>query len=428
METYLIAMAVALLGGLMMSRLTKKVNLPAVTGYLIAGLLLGPYCLGALKLPYFGFHTLEQVEGFNIVTQTALGFIAFTIGNEFRVHQLKSMGAKAITIGIFQAVVATIFVDLALIGLHFIFPDMISIPAAITLGAIASATAPAATLMVVRQYKADGPLTRLLLLVVAIDDAVGLLLFSISFGVASALENGSISVMGVVVEPILEIVLSLLLGALVGVLLDRVELFFHSRSKRMSISVAFVLLAVSISMLEFEIGGVHIGFSLLLVCMMVGTVFCNVCDTSEELMSRVDGWTVPLNILFFVISGAELDLKILANPATLLIGVVYIIARSAGKYFGAYGSCRATHCSEAITKNLGITLLPQAGVALGMAITATQLSDGDLVRNVVLFSVLVYELIGPALTKRSLMKAGEIIPENRTSARTVNKPKTPVHI
>ena len=421
-------MAVALLGGLLMSRLTKKANLPAVTGYLIAGLILGPYCMGALDLPGFGFHTLKQVEEFNIITQTALGFIAFTIGNEFRLHQLKSMGAKAITIGIFQAVAATVLVDIALIALHFIFPDMISVPAAITLGAIASATAPAATLMVVRQYKADGSLTRLLLLVVAIDDAVGLLLFSISFGVASALEHGSISVMGVVVEPVLEIVLSLLLGAVVGILLDRVELFFHSRSKRMSISVAFVLLAVSLSMLEFEIGGVHIGFSLLLVCMMVGTVFCNVCDTSEELMSRVDGWTVPLNILFFVISGAELDLQILANPATLLIGIVYIIARSAGKYFGAYGSCRATHCSEAITKNLGITLLPQAGVALGMAITATQLSDGAMVRNVVLFSVLVYELIGPALTKRSLMSAGEINPENRTSARVINKPKTPVSL
>ena len=421
-------MAVALLGGLLMSRLTKKANLPAVTGYLFAGLILGPYCMGALDLPGFGFHTLKQVEEFNIITQTALGFIAFTIGNEFRLHQLKSMGAKAITIGIFQAVAATVLVDIALIALHFIFPDMISVPAAITLGAIASATAPAATLMVVRQYKADGSLTRLLLLVVAIDDAVGLLLFSISFGVASALEHGSISVMGVVVEPVLEIVLSLLLGAVVGILLDRVELFFHSRSKRMSISVAFVLLAVSLSMLEFEIGGVHIGFSLLLVCMMVGTVFCNVCDTSEELMSRVDGWTVPLNILFFVISGAELDLQILANPATLLIGIVYIIARSAGKYFGAYGSCRATHCSEAITKNLGITLLPQAGVALGMAITATQLSDGAMVRNVVLFSVLVYELIGPALTKRSLMSAGEINPENRTSARVINKPKTPVSL
>ena len=183
MEKYLIAMAVALLGGLLMSRLTKKANLPAVTGYLIAGLILGPYCMGALDLPGFGFHTLKQVEEFNIITQTALGFIAFTIGNEFRLHQLKSMGAKAITIGIFQAVAATVLVDIALIALHFIFPDMISVPAAITLGAIASATAPAATLMVVRQYKADGSLTRLLLLVVAIDDAVGLLLFSISFGV-----------------------------------------------------------------------------------------------------------------------------------------------------------------------------------------------------------------------------------------------------
>lgn len=428
MEIYLISVAVALLGGLLMSRLTKKLNLPAVTGYLVAGLLLGPYCLGRLGITGLGFTSMEQVELYQILTQTALGFIAFTIGNEFRLQQLKSMGKKAITIGIVQAVVATIVVDLALIALHFAFPHMISIPSAITLGAIASATAPAATLMVVRQYKADGPLTRLLLLVVAIDDAVGLLLFSISFGVANALENGSISVMGVVVEPILEIILSLLLGAVIGLLLDRVELFFHSRSKRMSISVAFVLLAVSLSMVEFEIGGVHIGFSLLLVCMMVGTVFCNVCDTSEELMNRVDGWTVPLNILFFVISGAELDLKIVANPVTLLIGVIYIIARSAGKYLGAYGSCKATHCSDAITNHLGITLLPQAGVALGMAITATQLSDGALVRNVVLFSVLVYELVGPALTKRSLLLAGEIKPENKTNARTINKPKEPIKI
>lgn len=428
MEIYLISIAVALLGGLLMSRLTKKLNLPAVTGYLVAGLLLGPYCLGRLGITGLGFTSMEQVETYQILTQTALGFIAFTIGNEFRLQQLKSMGKKAITIGIVQAVVATIVVDLALIALHFAFPHMISIPSAITLGAIASATAPAATLMVVRQYKADGPLTRLLLLVVAIDDAVGLLLFSISFGVANALENGSISVMGVVVEPMLEIVLSLLLGAVIGLILDRVELFFHSRSKRMSISVAFVLLAVSLSMVEFEIGGVHIGFSLLLVCMMVGCVFCNVCDTSEELMNRVDGWTVPLNILFFVISGAELDLKIVANPVTLLIGVIYIIARSAGKYLGAYGSCKATHCSDAITNHLGITLLPQAGVALGMAITATQLSDGALVRNVVLFSVLVYELIGPALTKRSLLLAGEIKPENKTNARTVNKPKEPIRI
>ena len=428
MEMYLILLAVAVIGGLLMSRLTKLLKLPAVTAYLVAGLLMGPFCLGALKLPGVGFNSLEQVESLSIITQTALGFIAFAIGNEFRLSQLKHMGAKAITIGIVQAVATTILVDIVLIALHFAFPQVISIPAAITLGAIASATAPAATLMVVRQYKADGPLTRLLMLVVAIDDAVGLLLFSASFGIASALEHGSVSVTGVVVEPILEIVLSLGLGAVMGVLLDQVERFFHSRSKRMSISVAFVLLTVGLSMLEFQVAGVNCGFSLLLVCMMTGTVFCNVCDTSEELMNRVDGWTVPLNILFFVISGAELDLKILANPVTLMVGAVYIAARSAGKYMGSYTSCKATRCAPAITKHLGITLLPQAGVALGMALTATALSDGALVRNVVLFSVLVYELVGPALTKRSLTLAGEIRPEGKTNARTTNKPKPPVNI
>ena len=428
MSVYLILLAVAVIGGLLMSRLTKLLKLPAVTAYLVAGLLMGPFCLGALKLPGVGFNSLEQVESLSIITQTALGFIAFAIGNEFRLSQLKAMGSKAIVIGIVQAVVTTIVVDIVLICLHFAFPNMLSIPAAITLGAIASATAPAATLMVVRQYKADGPLTRLLMLVVAIDDAVGLLLFSASFGIASALENGSVSVIGVVVEPILEIVLSLGLGAVMGLLLYRVERFFHSRSKRMAISVAFVLLTVGLSMLKFQIGPVHIGFSLLLVCMMTGTMFCNVCDFSEELMGRVEGWTVPLNILFFVISGAELDLNILANPITLIVGVIYIVARSLGKYYGAYSSCKATRCNSAITKNLGITLLPQAGVALGMAMTATALSDGGLVRNVVLFSVLVYELVGPALTKRSLMKAGEIRPEGKTSARTPNQPKPPVNI
>jgi len=425
-ETSLILLAVALIGGLLLSRLTKLLKLPAVTAYLVAGLLLGPFCLGALGIAGLGFNSLEQVEGLSILTKTALGFIAFAIGNEFRLTQLKSMGAKAITIGIVQAVVATVLVDIVLIGLHFAFPQMLSIPAAITLGAIASATAPAATLMVVRQYKADGPLTKLLMLVVAIDDAVGLLLFSVSFGIATALENGAVSILGVVVEPILEIVLSLGLGAVMGMLLDQVEHFFHSRSKRMTISVAFVLLTVGLSMLKFQVGPVHCGFSLLLVCMMTGTVFCNVCDTSEELMNRVEGWTVPLNILFFVISGAELDLHVLANPVTLIVGVIYIIARSAGKYFGAYGSCKATRCSAPITKHLGITLLPQAGVALGMALTATALSDGALVRNVVLFSVLVYELVGPALTKRSLTLAGEIRPEGKTSARTTNQPKPPV--
>ena len=421
METYLIVLAVALVGGLMLSRLTKLVNLPAVTAYLVAGLFLGPFCIGALNIPGLGFNSAEQVESLKIVTQTALGFIAFTIGNEFRLSQLKATGAKAITIGILQAVITTIMVDIVLIALHLLFPSLISIPCAITLGAIASATAPAATLMVIRQYKANGPLTKLLMLVVAIDDAVGLVLFSVSFGIATALSAGHVSVMAVVVEPIVEVVLSLGLGAVMGWLLNWVEQFFHSRSKRMSISVAFVMLTVGLSMLEFEVGGIHCGFSLLLVCMMTGTIFCNVCSTSEELMSRVDGWTTPLNVLFFVISGAELDLNVLFQPVTLVVGVLYILSRSAGKYYGSSFSCRLTGQSKPITDHLGITLLPQAGVALGMAITAATLPDGALARNVVLFSVLVYELVGPALTKRSLLAVGEIRPEGRTSARQKNK-------
>ena len=423
MEIYLICLASALIGGLMLSRLTKLLNLPAVTAYLVAGLLLGPFALGRLNIPGLGFQTLEQVELMGIVTQTALGFIAFTIGNEFRLSQLKAMGSSAIIIGILQAVITTIVVDIVLIALHLCFPEIISISCTITLGAIASATAPAATLMVVRQYKADGPLTRLLMLVVAIDDAVGLLLFSVSFGIATALAHGQVSVLAVVVEPILEIVLSLGLGSLMGWLLNWVEQFFHSRSKRMTISVAFVLLTVGLSSVTFEVGSVHCGFSLLLVCMMTGTIFCNICATSEELMERVDNWVMPLNVLFFVISGAELDLEILSHPVTIIVGIIYILARSAGKYYGAAISCKLTKQSKLITDNLGITLLPQAGVALGMALTAATLPDGALARNVVLFAVLVYELIGPALTKRSLLAVGEIKPEGRTSARRHNEPK-----
>lgn len=428
MEQLFVSLAVALIGGLLMSRIAKKLNLPAVTAYLVAGLLLGPYCIGALHIPGLGFNSLEQVDSLSLISQAAMGFIAFTIGNEFRLTQLKSMGKQAIVVGILQAVVTTIVVDIALVVLHFAFPSVISLSSAITLGAIASATAPAATLMVVKQYKADGPLTRLLMLVVAIDDAVGLVLFAVSYGIANAIEAGSISVTGMVVEPVVEIVLSLGLGAIMGFLLNYFEIFFHSRSKRMSLSVAFVLLTVGLSMIEFEVGGIHCGFSLLLVCMMTGTIFCNVCETSEELMNRVDGWTVPLNILFFVLSGAELDLKILSDPMVLLIGVIYIIARCLGKYSGAYSSCAMTNCNKQITKHLGITLFPQAGVALGMSLTAANLSDGAIVRNVVLFSVLVYELIGPALTKRSLTLAGEIKPEGKTSARSMNQPKPPVSL
>ena len=430
MEQMLICLSIALIAGLLMSRLAKAVNLPAVTSYLVAGLLLGPFVLGRLGLSGLGigFGSLEQVEGYGVVTQVALGFIAFVIGNEFRLSSLRSMGQQAITVGIAQAVITTALVDVALVGVHLLFPQVLSLASAITLGSIAAATAPAATLMVVKQYKAKGPLTHLLLMVVAIDDAVGLVLFSASYGVANALEQGHMDLLSVVVEPLMEILLSLLLGAVAGYLLNLLEVYFHSRSKRMSLSVAFVLLTVGVSLLEVEVGGVRCGFSLLLVCMMTGTVFCNVCPTSEELMDRLDRWVSPINILFFVLSGAELDLTILSNPLVLLVGVVYIASRSLGKIGGAYASCRATKCSPSIQKYLGVTLLPQAGVALGMAAEAAQLSDGHMVRNVVLFSVLVYELVGPTLTRMALTAAGEIRPEGRTSARVENKPKEPVSV
>lgn len=430
MEQMLICLSIALIAGLLMSRLAKAVNLPAVTSYLVAGLLLGPFVLGRLGLSGLGigFGSLEQVEGYGVVTQVALGFIAFVIGNEFRLSSLRSMGQQAITVGIAQAVITTALVDVALVGVHLLFPQVLSLASAITLGSIAAATAPAATLMVVKQYKAKGPLTHLLLMVVAIDDAVGLVLFSASYGVANALEQGHMDLLSVVVEPLMEILLSLLLGAVAGYLLNLLEVYFHSRSKRMSLSVAFVLLTVGVSLLEVEVGGVRCGFSLLLVCMMTGTVFCNVCPTSEELMDRLDRWVSPINILFFVLSGAELDLTILSNPLVLLVGVVYIASRSLGKISGAYTSCRATKCSPSIQKYLGITLLPQAGVALGMAAEAAQLSDGHMVRNVVLFSVLVYELVGPTLTRMALTAAGEIRPEGRTSARVENKPEKPVSL
>ena len=415
-STVLLSLAVALLAGLLFSRLVKKLNLPAVTAYLVAGILVGPFLLGALKLPGFGFPTLEDVESYKILCDLALGFIAFSIGNEFRLSQLKKIGKQAVTVGIFQAVFTTLLVDIVMVVLYFL--GLISLPVAIVLGAIASATAPAATLMVVRQYKAKGPVTEILLPVVALDDAVGLVLFAISFGVAKSLALGSVNLLSVVLEPIIEVVLSLLLGFVMGLVFTFVERFFHSRSKRLAVSVTFVMLTVGISMLRFEIGGVHIGFSSLLACMMLGTVFCNACDFSEELMDRVDRWTSPLFILFFVLSGAELDFNVFASISVIIVGVVYIISRSAGKYFGANISSRISRCDDNIVKYLGITLLPQAGVALGMAAQASMLgTDGAMIRSITLFAVLIYEIVGPFLTKIALTKAGDIQPEGKTSAR-----------
>ncbi len=415
----LLSIAIAMAAGLLVSRITKLFNLPAVTAYLIAGILVGPYLLGAIGIEGLGFVSMETVHSLSIICDVALGFIAFSIGNEFRLKQLKSIGKAATIIGILQAVVTTVIVDIGLIGLHFILgEEKLPLSVAICLGAIASATAPAATLMVVRQYKAEGKLTDILLPVVALDDAVGLIIFAVSYGIARALVGGgSIDAISVIVNPMIEIVLSILMGAVMGALLTFAEKFFHSNSKRLSLALTAVILSVALSQLKFNIGPVHIGFSSLLVCMMLGTVFCNLCDFSEELMGKTDKWTVPLFMLFFVISGAELELSVFKDFNIILIGVVYIVFRCIGKYYGARWSADLAHCDVNIKKYLGITLFPQAGVALGMALTVYQGlgQTGAMIRNIVLFGVLMYELFGPTLTRIALTKAGDIKPKKKVA-------------
>ena len=407
----LLSVSVALLAGLLMTRAFKPLKLPSVTAYLIAGVLIGPYCIGALHIEGLGFATMEEVEVLSLVSQVALGFIAFSIGSEFRLEELKKIGKQAFVIGIFQALAATLFVDLALFVVHLMMPDKLTLPQMITLGAIATATAPAATLMVVRQYKAEGPLTKLLLPIVALDDAVGLVVFAVSFGIAKTLVSGTVDLVSIIVNPLLEIVCSLALGAVMGWLLTQLEKMFNSNTNRLNMTTAFVFMTVALSAFKFEIGSVHIGFSSLLVCMMLGTVFCNICPLSHDLMGASDKWTSPLLALFFVISGAELELSVFADVAIVGIGVVYIVFRCLGKYFGTYASAKATACEPQICKYLGITLFPQAGVALGMCATAAQLGEqGALIRNITLFAVLIYELFGPMFTKMALTAAGDIKP------------------
>ena len=424
---YLLAIGIAMLAGLMLTRLTKRFNLPDVTSYLIAGLLVGPLVLGRLGIPGLGFTSFDFVGEMSLISDVALGFIAFSIGNEFRLEDLKQIGRQATIVGIVQALTATLFVDAALFVLHLILGnEVLPLSTCLILGAIATATAPAATIMVINQYKAKGPLTSILLPIVALDDAVGLMVFAVSNGIAKAIISGSVSLVSVLVNPLLEIVVSLALGAGMGWLFSHLERFFHSRSKRLSLTVCFVFMCVALSKLEIPLsGGVELGFSSLLVCMMCGTFFCNLCDFSEEIMYRTDRWTAPVFVLFFVLSGAELDLRVFQSAAVIGIGVVNILARSAGKIIGAHFSAKATHCQDTICKYLGITLLPQAGVALGMSVTVAAEfgAEGALIRNITLFCVLIYELVGPVFTKMALTAAGEIEP-NAVSSRGVI-PTTP---
>lgn len=383
----LLYVAIAMAVALVFNRFAKLVGLPNVTGYLIAGLLIGGSVLNIVPR--------GVSETLNIISDVALGFIAFSIGGEFKLESIKKIGGSALTITFFQALSATLFVDVALLLLGF------EVPLAITLGAIATATAPAATLMVVRQYKAKGPVTQVLLPVVALDDAVGLVVFAVSMSAAHIFADGAaISVKTVLVEPLIEIIGSLAIGAALGAVVALCMKLFASRANRLSVILCAVLAGTAIADM--------FGLSSLLLCMSIGALFANLTHDIDRLLDATDVWTAPLFMLFFVLSGADLDLSVL--PTVGLLGVAYILARSLGKYIGSFVGSAIVRADRNIRNYLGVALLPQAGVAIGMShVVALELpAYGAKISAVVLSATLIYELVGPLLTKAVLIKAGEI--------------------
>lgn len=389
MDNLILCLAIAIGCGLAFNRLAKRVGLPNVTGYLVAGLLLG----GSV----FNVIPFETTARLNDIVSVALGFIAFSIGGEFKLSYIRRLGSRMLTVTAFEALTAVALVDIALLACGFPPAE------AIALGAIAAATAPAATLMVVRQYKADGPVTRTLLPVVAMDDAVCLMAFSISVSVAKALEaEGGVNYIDMVVTPIIEIVGSLVLGGAIGFALAFCLRFFKSRANRLTLVICAVLLGTALADM--------LGLSSLLLCMMIGALVANLYGELDKLLDVVDHWTPPLFLLFFVLSGADLDLSVL--PQVGLMGALYLCFRSAGKYLGARIGSRIAGFEPNVRKYLGVALLPQAGVAIGMTtIAAAELPQyGGQIRAVILCATLIYELIGPVLTKIVLTRAGEIAP------------------
>ncbi len=398
----LLTFAFILILGLASTRLMKLLNLPNVTGYLIVGLLVGPFCLKVINE--------ENIGGLKVITNAALGFIAFSIGGEFKLSSIKRLGKSIITITLFQAFVTS--------GLTFLVLWAVGIPMPITLClcAIASATAPAATLMVVRQYKARGPVTDTLLPVVALDDAVGLMIFSLCFSLAKVIETGGeLTIVNVLLMPILEIILSLAFGALIGLILSLIMKVFKSRANRLIGMIAGVFLGIALcEVMPLEL-------SSLLVCMMIGAVFTNMRPDSITILDGQERWTPPLFMLFFIISGAELDLTVL--PTVGLIGIAYLVSRSIGKILGAAVGAKSVKADSNIVKYLGLTLLPQAGVAIGMAQMVSMSLGGvvaEKVTAVVLCATLIYELVGPVITKIALTKAGEIEKKPNKTKKLVN--------
>lgn len=435
----LLCLGIALVAGLFSNRLIKLAKLPNVTGYLIVGILLGPYLFGLFFPNYGGILTKELIEGFSVIVDLALGFIAFSIGSEFKLSSIKKLGKGVITITFVQATCALLFVDLGLTVLCLINGTITqNLPLVLTLGAVATATAPAATLMVIKQYKAKGPVTDILLPVVAFDDAVGLILYSISFSIAqvfakqyAGVEGATISFYSIAIVPLLEIVVSLGVGGILGFILTFTMKWFKSRANRLMCMISAVLLGVATCKVFADFVGLEV--SSLLTCMMIGAVFCNLRSDAIHILDGAERWTPPLFMLFFILSGAELNLSLMGNLTVIIICLIYLLTRSLGKYFGARWGCSMVGKGGTVKKFLGLTLLPQAGVAIGMArsssnafnsIAHTSLAVGSAGFNyliglgstlvaVVLCATLVYELFGPVVTKISLAKAGEIPSEKR---------------
>lgn len=394
----LLCLAVAMAIGLAFTRLAKLIGLPNVTAYLVAGLVMRYLMEFVIKT--------DDFSSLDIISNVALGFIAFSIGSSFKLKHIKEIGKSVVVITCFQAFATVIVVDVVLVALHFF--NLVDLPTALCLGAIATATAPAATLMVVRQYRARGIVTDTLLPVVAFDDAIGLVVFAVSLAVAKvlAVEGGSLNVVDVLVVPLLEIVASLAVGSCIGIALAYLTKVFKSRANRISLCIAAVFGGVGLCTVFGD------GFQLsdLLTCMAIGVFYVNINKESGTIMDIMDRWTAPLFMLFFIISGSELDLTVI--PSVGIIGVAYLISRSAGKYFGARLGAKVVNADKNVQHYLGLTLLPQAGVAIGMAQkvknTAELSGIADAIVTVTLCATLVYELVGPLITKWALERAGEI--------------------
>ena len=411
----ILCIALALFVGLLSSRLMKVLRLPNVTGYLISGIIFGPYVLGK----YIGGWTIDNPEtsinAIKWISEIALGFIAFTIGCSFKKQAIERVGKKILVITIAEALGGAILTIGALLIAHIFLGNELPISLILTFGAIACATAPAATLMVVKQYKAKGPVVDTLIPVVAFDDAVALIAFAILFSISKALStNSGLNIMDTLVWPLVEIAGSLALGALLGFLISLGFRFFKSRANRSILIICAIFIVVGLEMLASSRGW-KFSISSLLACMMIGAIFINFRADAARTIERIDGITPPLYMLFFVISGASLDITIFGSSGALtliIIALVYVFARCAGKWLGSYFSSKATHAEPTVQKYLGFTLFPQAGVAIGLATTANQAFPdaklASLVLAVILTATIIYELAGPVITKIALKKAGEI--------------------